>query len=148
MNMPVRSLGIELDELGKFFALYAERQSCGDDRVMPMFSDRIDAAWHHLATDSAALASFCHRHASIPVGHRSIKGSGRVDWIDEYTARFGALPTVWFADASGRIDTDILSRYERTGTVVTNWDCSPVPSGGDGDDEVATPTETAAARRP
>lgn len=67
------------------------------------------------------------------------------DWVDEYTARFGALPPVWFADASGRIDTDILSQYERTGTVVTNWDCSPVPSGGDGDGEVATPTRTAAA---
>ncbi|MGW5695208.1 hypothetical protein ACWEWX_30975 [Streptomyces asiaticus] len=147
MDVPTSSVGIELDELGKFFALYAERQSRGDDRVMPMFSACIDAAWHHLATDSAALASFCHRYAGIRVGHRPVKGAGRVDWIDEYTARFGALPAVWFSDASGRIDTDTLSRYERTGTVVTDWDCSPVPSGGDGDDEVATPTRTAPARR-
>ncbi|WP_448330769.1 hypothetical protein [Streptomyces sp. DSM 41534] len=147
MDVPTSPVGIELDELGKFFALYAERRSRGDNRVMPMFSARVDAAWHHLATDPADLASFCHRFAGTPIGHAPVKGAGRVDWIDEYTDRFGALPAVWFADASGKIDAEILSRYERTGTVVTNWDCSPVPSGGEGDDEVATPTRTAAARR-
>ncbi|MFE9060166.1 hypothetical protein [Streptomyces violaceusniger] len=148
MDVPTSPVGTELDELGKFLTLYAERQSRGDDRVMPMFSARIDAAWHHLAADSGAIAAFCLRYAGIPIGHAPVKGAGRVDWVDEYTVRFGALPPVWFADASGRIDRDTLSRYEHTGIVVTDWDCSPVPSGGEGDDEVATPTRTTPVRWP
>ncbi|MER7790917.1 hypothetical protein [Streptomyces sp. NPDC097640] len=143
-EQPSRPDGAELDELGKFFTLYAERQARGDDRVMPMFSARIDAAWHRLNTHPAALAAFSERHAGMPVGHAPLKGSGRVNWIEEYAARFGTLPAVWFADASGWVDTDALGRYERTGTVVTNWDCSPVP--GDGGD-VAKPARPATARR-
>lgn len=136
---------IELDELGKFFALFGERQSRGDNRPMPMFSACIDAEWHRLSADPDRLASFCDRHAGIPLVHVPVQGSGRVDWIEEYTARFGPLPPVWFTDASGQIDTAVLHRYERDGTVITSWDCTPVPS--EGDEEVATPTLTSAARQ-
>ncbi|MES4908221.1 MULTISPECIES: hypothetical protein [unclassified Streptomyces] len=143
-EQPSRLDGAELDELGNFFTLYAERQARGDDRVMPMFSARIDAAWHQLNTDPAALAAFCDRHAGLPVGHAPLKGSGRVGWVEEYAARFGTLPAVWFTDVSGQVDTDLLGRYERTGIVITDWDCSPVP--GDGGD-VAKPPRPATARR-
>ncbi|WP_432587019.1 hypothetical protein ABVG11_15205 [Streptomyces sp. HD1123-B1] len=146
LNTTYKEDRVELEELGKFFALFGERQARGDNRPMPMFSERIDDAWHRLTADSEGLASFCARHAGIPVGHVPVQGSGNVDWVQEYTTRFGALPHVWFTDASGQIDTVALHRYEREGIVVTGWDCTPVPSGGD--DEVArSPLTTTACQR-
>ncbi|MFF8310881.1 hypothetical protein [Streptomyces lydicus] len=124
-------------ELGRFLRLLATRTERNENGFMPMFSAFIDAEWHTLLSDPEAYASFCGANGGAVVGHQPLAGSGPVDWIGEYEAAYGPLTAAWFADASGAVDEGALATYARAGTVVTAWDCGPVP-GGDGDDDGVT----------
>ncbi|MET8831497.1 hypothetical protein ABZX40_37290 [Streptomyces sp. NPDC004610] len=128
-------------ELGRFLTVAAQQFDAG--RTAPeMFSPAIDREWHRLL-DSPDYQAFCTAHAGRQIGHAPNVGAGEVSWIRVYEERFGPLPEVWFVDESGRLDQPRLTHYRETGTVVAEWDCSPVP--GDGDDEAAPARPTAAA---
>ncbi|WP_372412082.1 hypothetical protein [Streptomyces luteireticuli] len=127
-----------LAELGKFFQLHADRTAAGDTSLMPMFSGRIDAAWHRLNDDPQACAQFCTDHAGRQVTHVSTLGRGFVQWTSDYEARFGALPVIWFAAATGSINQAAYELYRSTGRVEASWNCGP--GGGDGDGSVTEDT--------
>lgn len=127
-------------ELGRFFRLHADRIRQGNRAFLPMFSERIDAAWHQLTADPAAYAAFCAEHAGAPVTHVSTMGKGAVPWIAEYEERFGMLPVVWFASASGTIDQAAYDLYREHGRVEASWNCGP----GGGDDSVTPPEQGSA----
>lgn len=64
------------------------------------------------------------------LGHQASRGNGRISWIPDYEARFGKLPAVWFADATGTVDQTAYATYCTTGEVFHSWDCTPA-----GDDD-------------
>ncbi|MFD9812881.1 hypothetical protein [Streptomyces sp. NPDC059080] len=119
-------------ELAKFFEVSARQFEAG--RPTPqMFCPVIDAAWHRMM-HTAEYAEFSIRHAGQLLGHASSHGKGRISWISAYEARYGPLPEIWFTGSDGRIDETRLTHYRQTGEVVAEWDCSPVPVPGEGDD--------------
>jgi hypothetical protein len=118
-----------LVELGRFFHL--TRSQPANDEILPMFSAFIDAVWHRLLDHPEQYGAFCQTHAGSPVQHVELVGEGRVNWITAYEKQFGALPDIWFADAEGVVDQAVLDTYHYTGTVTTNWDCSPQRPDGD-----------------
>ncbi|QTE00667.1 hypothetical protein [Streptomyces cyanogenus] len=136
------TLSPERIELGRFFAVAAERLAAGH-AVVEMFSGAIDAEWHRFL-DDPAYATFCADHAGGVLGHAAAAGAGEISWVAAYEEMFGMLPECWFTDADGKVDTDALTRYRQTGIVVAEWDCSP--TSGDGDDVVPPEPEKAATR--
>lgn len=124
-----------LCELGRFLVVFGGRVLRGRRGPVPMFSGRIDAAWHRLAGDPDAHAAFARRHAGVPVAHRPGAGAGPVGWIEDYEAAYGPLPAVWFTDEAGRLDEAAYAAYRSGAGVRASWNCAP--SGGDGDDDVA-----------
>lgn len=141
--------GEPLTELGRYFALVGTAGVSGSETWLPMFSPAVDAAWHRLTGDPVALADFCDRHAGVQIGHRPARGHGQIAWVEAYEERFGALPRIWFTRADGTVDVDALERYERTGIVVTDWDCGPVLPDSDPEEGVeAPPSPTHTAPHP
>jgi hypothetical protein len=128
-------------ELGKFLNITARQFDAGCT-APEMFSPAIDSEWHRLL-NSPDYEAFCAEHAGRQVGHAPNTGAGEISWVRAYEKSFGPLPAIWFTDQYGRLDHDRLARYRETGTVVAEWDCSPVP--GDGDEEAAPTGRTAAA---
>lgn len=112
-------------ELGRFFQLAGDLVT--GDVEMPVFSPAVDEAWHQLLDDPQAHAGFCLEHAGIVLGHLRKAGSGPVEWISLYEKAYGPLPDVWFTDASGAVNEELKAAYQKTGTVVTSWDCHPIP---------------------
>lgn len=111
-------------ELGKFLAIAKARQDAGKGQnYMP--GGLIDEVWHSKLKDETAYADFCKAHAGKVLAHNPNAGFGTLEWVSDYEARFGPLQTVWFADVSGRIDTNGLAEYRKTGIYVTSWDCTP-----------------------
>ncbi|MER7674919.1 hypothetical protein ABTY61_41595 [Kitasatospora sp. NPDC096128] len=131
---------IELDELGKFFAITARRIDAGQT-APEMFSAAIDAAWHGLVADPAAHDAFALRHAGRKLAHVESAGTGHIAWVSAYEEAYGPLPEIWFTDAHGTVNTEALARYRDTGEVLAEWDCSPA-GGGDGDDGLTAPEKT------
>jgi hypothetical protein len=142
--------GEPLTELARYFALVGAAAASGADTWLPMFSGAVDAAWHRLTLDSAALADFCTLHAGVQVGHQPARGHGRIAWVEEYERRFGTpLPHIWFTRADGTVDAEALEQYERTGIVVTGWDCAPAPTDPEPEDGLeAPPSPTHTAPHP
>ncbi|MER6089261.1 hypothetical protein [Streptomyces bluensis] len=128
-------------ELARFFKVSSRRFEIGH-ATPEMFSTAIDAEWHRLMK-TPEYAEFCTEHAGRAIGHRPVKGAGEISWISTYEEMFGPLPALWFTSKHGRVDEEALARYQETGVVVAEWDCSPVP--GDGGD-IAPKPEKATAR--
>ncbi|MGW7446469.1 hypothetical protein [Kitasatospora sp. NPDC054795] len=127
--------GVELDELGRFFTVAARRIDAGQT-APEMFSAAIDAAWHRLAADPAAHQAFTLRHAGRTLVHVESSGTGVVSWVSAYEEAYGPLPEVWFTDADGTVNAEALARYRESGEVRAEWNCSPEPGDGDGDELV------------
>ncbi|MCD9145913.1 hypothetical protein [Streptomyces albireticuli] len=127
-----------LAELSKFFQLHAARTGRGDSSFMPMFSGRIDEAWHRLSDDRQAYAQFCTDNAGRQVTHVSTLGRGPIQWTSDYEARFGALPVIWFAATTGSINQAAYELYRSTGRIEASWNCGP--GGGDGDGSLTEDT--------
>ncbi|MCX4683960.1 hypothetical protein OG401_06470 [Kitasatospora purpeofusca] len=123
----------ELAELGKFFTIAARRFDAGG-AAPEMFSAAIDTAWHALAADPAAHEAFALQHVGRRLTHVESKGFGTITWVAAYEEAYGALPEIWFTDADGVVNTEALTQYRETGTVVAEWNCGPKPDPGDGDD--------------
>jgi hypothetical protein len=123
--------GTTLDELGKFFKIAGERIDAGLPAPQ-MFSGAVDLAWHRLTENPAKHDEFTTEHAGRRLDHVESGGEGWIEWVDAYTVAYGPLPEVWFTDAGGTLDAELLGRYRDTGQVWAEWDCSPAP--GDGDD--------------
>ncbi|MFB7631731.1 hypothetical protein ACFC0M_12380 [Streptomyces sp. NPDC056149] len=132
---------VEQAELGRFLTVTARQFDAG--RSAPeMFSPAIDAEWHRLL-NSPDYQEFCTEHAGRPIGHTANVGTGEISWVRAYEELFGPLPEIWFTDQNGRLDHEGLAHYRETGTVVAEWDCSPVP--GDGGDVAAPARQTVTA---
>ncbi|MFI1521627.1 hypothetical protein [Kitasatospora cineracea] len=119
-----------LDELGKFFKIAGERFDAGLSAPQ-MFSGAVDLAWHQLTETPAAHDAFTTEHAGRRLDHAESGGEGWIEWVDAYTEAYGPLPEVWFTDADGTLDTELLGRYRDTGRVWAEWNCSPAPGDGD-----------------
>ncbi|MEW1659211.1 hypothetical protein [Streptomyces sp. NPDC093707] len=132
---------VEQVELGRFLTVTARQFDAG--RTAPeMFSPAIDVEWHRLL-NSPDYQAFCTEHAGRQIGHVPNVGTGEISWVRAYEELFGPLPEIWFTDQNGRLDDEGLAHYRETGTVVAEWDCSPVP--GDGGDVAAPARQTVAA---
>jgi len=104
-------------ELARFLSLAVES---GDFDRFKMPACEIDARWHALLEDSATYDAFCVEHTGIRLDHVKRGGYCRLDWVDTYHGRYGALPRNWF-------DTDAAyAEYQRTGEVFASWDCQPL----------------------
>ncbi|MBT2676630.1 hypothetical protein J7E95_38780 [Streptomyces sp. ISL-14] len=137
--MSTTSRTTALRELGRFFTVSARRFTEG--HIAPeMFSTAIDAEWHRLLK-SPEYTEFSQAHAGQVLGHVPVKGSGEIGWVSAYEAAYGKLPEVWFTREDGSVDTEALNRYQETGIVVAEWDCTPTG----GDDEAAPKTREKAA---
>ncbi|MDH6131031.1 hypothetical protein P3T37_000398 [Kitasatospora sp. MAA4] len=130
---------LELVELGKFFTVAARRFDAGQ-AAPEMFSTAIDAAWHRLAEDREAHSEFSQEHAGQELIHAETAGHGTIAWVNAYEEAYGPLPLIWFTNAHGTVNSESLARYRETGVVVAEWDCSPKPGPGDGDDMVPKKT--------
>ncbi|THA71784.1 hypothetical protein E6P78_04055 [Streptomyces sp. A0958] len=129
--MSITDTSVQLDELGKFFAVTARRFD--DGQAAPeMFSTAVDAAWHQLAEDPQAHSAFTAKHAGRELAHAETSGRGLIAWVAAYEEAYGPLPGIWFTAADGSLDTAALATYRETGRVVAEWNCSPAPSDGDG----------------
>ncbi len=118
-------MGDALTELARFFAVAADRT-----QMCPMFSTCIDQTWHTLLTTPGSYAQFSREACGQVLGHQASRGDGRIPWVPDYEARFGKLPPVWFADATGTVDQTACATYRATGEVFHSWDCNPA-----GDDD-------------
>jgi hypothetical protein len=98
-----------------------------------MFSPCIDQAWHTLLAAPDSYAQFSREVCGRILGHQASMGNGRISWVSDYEARFGSLPLLWFADASGTVDQTAYATYRETGEVFHSWDCNPTTD--DDDDE-------------
>lgn len=130
-------------ELGKFLQVTARQFDAG--RPAPeMFSPAIDSEWHRLL-NTPGYHAFCDENAGRWIGHAANAGAGEISWVRAYEELFGQLPGIWFTDEHGQLDSEGLAHYRETGTVVAEWDCSPVPGDG-GDDAVPTSQAVTSAR--
>ncbi|MGW2631497.1 hypothetical protein ACWC2K_19475 [Streptomyces chattanoogensis] len=120
---------MEQVELGRFLEVTARQFDAGCT-APEMLSPAIDGEWHRLL-NSPDYQAFCTEHAGRQIGHAPTVGAGEIPWIRAYEELFGPLPEIWFTDQLGRLDHEGLTHYRETGTVVAEWDCSPVPGGGD-----------------
>ncbi|MFI9242764.1 hypothetical protein ACIGXF_09240 [Streptomyces sp. NPDC053086] len=71
------TLSPERIELGRFFAVAAERLAAGHT-VVEMFSSAVDAEWHRFL-DDPEYAAFCTDHARGVLGHAAAAGAGGID---------------------------------------------------------------------
>lgn len=113
-----------LQELGRFFKLSVELR-----KPLTMFSGYVDAAWHEMEKEPGYFAEFCARTAGQPIGHVP-SGPGpnpivEIEWLNEYEAKYGPLPEMWFADEDGTINDVLYGIYRRTGRVQDAWRCNP-----------------------
>ncbi len=119
--------GDALAELARFFAVVVDSAP-----MCPMFSTYIDQAWHTLLAAPDSYAQFSTEACGQVLGHQASLGDGRIPWVSDYEARFGKLPPLWFADATGTVDQTAYAAYRETGEVFRSWDCNPIT---DDDDE-------------
>lgn len=110
------------DELAKFFAL---ADLLGGE--LEMFSPCIDAEWHALISDPVAYEKFCKDAGTSVWGHKAASGVSVIEWVPEYHDRWGDLPRLWFADATGRVDEGKYQEYFASKVVEASWDCTPYP---------------------
>lgn len=129
-------------ELRQFLTITGQRFMDGQP-APEMFSPAVDAAWHELL-GTPHYTVLCQETVGQPIGHAVTGGRGSISWVSVYEEAYGPLPEIWFTDADGKVDQDALARYRETGTVVTEWDCSP--TSGDGDDDVASDQPETARR--
>ncbi|MFJ1755949.1 hypothetical protein [Kitasatospora sp. NPDC088134] len=127
---PVNETDSALTELGKFFKIAGARATAGLPAPQ-MFSGAVDKAWHRLTENPAEHTAFTTEHAGRTLGHAENNGEGWIDWVSAYAEAYGPLPEIWFTDADGTLDTELLGHYRETGKVWAEWDCSPVPDDGD-----------------
>lgn len=118
--------GDALTELARFFAVAAD-----SDQACPMFSTCIDQAWHALLSTPDSYAQFSRDACGEILGHRVSWGEGQIPWVSNYETRFGKLPALWFADATGTVDQTAYATYCATGEVFHSWDCNPTTNEGD-----------------
>jgi hypothetical protein len=121
------SAGDALTELARFFAVAAD-----STQMCPMFSTYVDQEWHILLSTPDSYAQFSREACGQVLGHQANLGDGRIPWVSDYEARFGTLPPLWFADATGTVDRTAYATYRAIGEVFHSWDCNPA---GDDDDE-------------
>lgn len=127
-------------ELGRFFQLTPYPAARDEAGAMPMFSPFVDAVWHQMLSENPKVyEEFCREHAGAVIGHAPWSGEGRVGWIGAYERRYGQLPKVWFADATGMVAQQAWASYMLTGTVITDWECRPVRPDDDDPDEFHSP---------
>lgn len=112
--------GHALTELARFFAVTADSA-----QICPMFSAFVDRTWHILLSTPDTYAQFSREACGQVLGHQVSLGEGRIPWIPDYENRFGKLPPLWFADASGTVDQAAYAAYRATGEVFHSWDCNP-----------------------
>ncbi|MGH3827619.1 MAG: hypothetical protein ACRDQX_10670 [Pseudonocardiaceae bacterium] len=115
-----------LIELARFFAIAAD-----STQMCPMFSTYIDQAWHILLATPDSYAQFSRDACGQVLGHQASLGDGRISWVPAYEARFGKLPPLWFADATGTVDQAEYTTYRETGEVFHSWDCGPTTNDDD-----------------
>ncbi|MFJ2271798.1 hypothetical protein ACIOHO_36910 [Streptomyces sp. NPDC087849] len=127
-------------ELRRFLTITGRRFKDGQS-APEMFSPAVDKAWHD-QLGTPAYATLCQETAGRPIGHTANNGHGPISWVSAYEEAYGPLPEIWFTDADGHVDQDLLAHYQATGTVVAEWDCSPTG----GDDDVA-PNQPETGRR-
>lgn len=137
-----------LTELGRFLTLVGGAAVRGADTWLPMFSPAVDGAWHLLQDTPERHDSFCREHAGRPVRHLPARGHGAIAWVAAYEAAYGPLPQVWFTDADGTVNERLWSAYQRTGTVVTDWDCGPEPGDVDPEEGIEAPPAPAHTNPP
>lgn len=118
--------GDALTELARFFAVAAD-----STQMCPMFSTYIDQAWHTLFSTPDSYAQFSRDACGQILGHQASLGDGRIPWVPDYEARFGKLPPLWFAGATGTVDQTAYAAYCATGEVFHSWDCNPTTNEDD-----------------
>lgn len=96
-----------------------------------MFSACIDQAWHILFSTPDSYAQFSRDACGQILGHQASLEDGRIPWVPDYETRFGKLPPLWFADASGTVDQTAYAAYRATGEVFHSWDCHPTTNEDD-----------------
>ncbi|HKX33391.1 MAG TPA: hypothetical protein VJ302_37280 [Blastocatellia bacterium] len=114
-----------LEELGKFFSTakrYTERT--GKPAFMPVCI--VDKVWHDLLNRPDEYLAFCNEVLGErrAIGHGPIKGTGPVEWVADYEAIFGDLPSIWCFRANGEHDAQAYEQYRKTGILYASWDCS------------------------
>ncbi|MFC0601106.1 hypothetical protein [Streptomyces palmae] len=124
-------------ELRRFLVIAGRRLRNGQSAA-EMFSPAVDAVWHQML-GTPQYQALCRETAGRPIGHAANKGQGPISWVTAYEEAYGPLPEIWFTDAEGRLDHEAIARYRATGTVVAEWDCSPI--GGGGDDDLVPETD-------
>ncbi|WP_431781020.1 hypothetical protein [Streptomyces chumphonensis] len=122
-----------MTELCRFLSITGQRLRNGQS-APEMFSPAVDAAWHQMLATSQYVA-LCQETAGQPIRHVANNGHGPIGWVTSYEEMYGPLPQIWFTDARGVVNHDAEASYRQSGTVVAEWDCSPI--GGGGDDDVA-----------
>ncbi|MFF3214289.1 hypothetical protein ACFYYB_26935 [Streptomyces sp. NPDC002886] len=116
-------------ELSRFLTITGHRLAAGQNTPQT-FSPAVDAAWHDLL-GTPQLDTLCLETAGQPIRHLANNGYGPIAWVTDYERAYGPLPEIWFTDADGNLDPGLLARYRSTGTVVAEWDCSPIGGGDD-----------------
>ena len=115
-----------IEELSKFLVLAGEIR-----KPMTMFSAFIDEAWHDLLSDPEAYAEFSNAACGSVIGHIAgtapevIGGEPYFGWTSSYQERYGPLPSIWFADKTGRIDHEAHEHFVSTGEIRAAWSCTP-----------------------
>jgi Bacterial protein of unknown function (DUF899) len=107
-------------ELARFLTVAAD-----STEICPMFSSYIDQTWHDLLSTPDRYAQFSRGACGKVIEHQASQGEGRISWISDYETRFGKLPSLWFADATGAVDQIAYAAYRATGEVFHSWDCTP-----------------------
>lgn len=115
-----------LTELIRFFTVVADgTQTC------PMFSSYIDQVWHALLSTPESYAQFSRKACGQVIDHQASQGDGQIPWISDYEARYGKLPSLWFADAIGTVDKTAYAAYCTTGKAFRSWDCTATTNDDD-----------------
>lgn len=97
------------EEAAELFQEVKKYLALADSEPMPMFSARVDEAWHQFALFTREYSEFCQAFAGAYLHHNPAE-SGRSersalpqkplpsfeDFQRAYELRFGALPTAWF----------------------------------------------------
>ena len=113
------------EELKKFFIVALARQQRGEKTGMP--SCYLDTFWHRIAENPKQYEQFCLEFVGTHalVDHLPYNGEGILEWVPEYEAQFGLLPSIWFTDLDGKVNVPMYDEYMETGTVRASWNCGP-----------------------
>ncbi|OGI95461.1 hypothetical protein A2917_02790 [Candidatus Nomurabacteria bacterium RIFCSPLOWO2_01_FULL_42_17] len=110
-------------ELQRFFQVAQIHRETGRRTFMPACP--VDTEWHRRLKNPKRYKGFCRSAVGHEVGHRPVKGEGKIDWTKTYEKLFGKLPEVWFQDTNRILNQQSRLKYLQTGVFHASWDCDP-----------------------